>query len=197
MSFLGLSDKTVKNVLTLLAILLVVFVIYKLYQSYSKEHFDMEEETEEDVDVEEGFEDQEMPMYEESMPAELMPEESMPMSEQSMEMMQAQNPVARDMQNAAAMNMGRDQLTANDLLPQDKSSVWASVNPEGDGSLGNKNFLQAGFHIGINTVGQTLRNANLQLRSEPPNPQVQVSPWLQSTIEPDVSRRPMEIGGCM
>jgi hypothetical protein len=45
-------------------------------------------------------------------------------------------------------------------------------------------------------VGQTLRNANLQIRSEPPNPQVAVSPWLNSTIEPDINRRPFEIGGC-
>ena len=43
---------------------------------------------------------------------------------------------------------------------------------------------------------QVLRNANLQLRSEPPNPQVKVSPWLQTTIETDTNRRPLEIGGC-
>ena len=48
----------------------------------------------------------------------------------------------------------------------------------------------------VNTVGQTLRNANRQLRSEPPNPQVKVSPWLQTTIEADTNRRPLEIGGC-
>ena len=57
-----------------------------------------------------------------------------------------------------------------------------------------KNFLDASLHVGIDTVGQSLRNANRQLRSEPPNPQVQVSPWLQSTIGPDVQRRPLEIG---
>jgi Na+-transporting methylmalonyl-CoA/oxaloacetate decarboxylase gamma subunit len=90
----------------------------------------------------------------------------------------------------------KDQLSAEDLLPQDQSSLWASVNPSGQGSLKDRNFLQSAYHIGINTVGQTLRNANLQLRSEPPNPQVKVSPWLQSTIEPDVSRKPFEIGAC-
>jgi hypothetical protein len=90
----------------------------------------------------------------------------------------------------------KDQLSAEDLLPQDNSSLWASVNPSGQGSLKDRNFLQSAYHIGINTVGQTLRNANLQLRSEPPNPQVKVSPWLQSTIEPDVSRKPFEIGAC-
>lgn len=90
----------------------------------------------------------------------------------------------------------KEQLTAQELLPQDNSSLWAQVNPSGVGSLKDRSFLQAGYNIGINTVGQTLRNANLQLRSEPPCPQISVSPWLASTIEPDVSRKPFEIGGC-
>lgn len=90
----------------------------------------------------------------------------------------------------------KDQLTPSELLPGDPNSKWAQVNPSGQGDLKDRNFLNAGYHIGVNTVGQTLRNANLQLRSEPPNPQVKVSPWLQTTIEPDTNRRPMEIGGC-
>jgi len=90
----------------------------------------------------------------------------------------------------------KDQLTAQELLPSDNNSLWAQVNPEGAGSLKDKNFIQSGYHIGINTVGQTLRNANLQLRSEPPCPQVVVSPFLQSTITPDTSRRVFEVGNC-
>ena len=88
----------------------------------------------------------------------------------------------------------KDTLTPKDLLPQDSNSTWAQTVPSGQGSLGDQNFLNAGFHVGINTVGQSLRNANLQLRSEPANPQVKVSPWLQTTIEPDTNRRAMEIG---
>jgi len=90
----------------------------------------------------------------------------------------------------------KDTLTSEDLLPKDKYSKWAEVNPEGQGELKDRNFVEAGWHFGINTVGQSLRNANLQLRSEPANPQVKVSPWSQSTIGPDVNRRPLEIGGC-
>lgn len=90
----------------------------------------------------------------------------------------------------------KDILSSADLLPRDADSAWAQVAPSGQGSLQDKNFLSAGFHVGINTVGQTLRNANYQLRSEPPNPQVKVSPWNQTTIDPDTNRRPMEIGGC-
>jgi hypothetical protein len=65
----------------------------------------------------------------------------------------------------------------------------------GKGELANINLLKAGYHVGINTVGQSLRNANLQVRSEPPNPQLDVGPWHKSTIEPDYTRRALEIGG--
>jgi hypothetical protein len=88
----------------------------------------------------------------------------------------------------------RDQLTPVQLLPADQDSIYAQQNPMGVGSLKGKNFLSAGALIGVNTVGQTLRNANLQLRSEPPNPQVSVSIFNQSTIQSDVNRRPLEVG---
>ena len=87
----------------------------------------------------------------------------------------------------------RDQLTPSELLPKDPNSVWAQQNPMGTGSLKGKNFLSAGALIGVNTVGQSLRNANYQLRSEPPNPQVPISVFNQTTIEPDVNRRTLEI----
>jgi hypothetical protein len=81
-----------------------------------------------------------------------------------------------------------------ELLPKDKNNQWAQLNPSGKGELANVNLLKAGYHIGIDTIGQTLRNANLQIRSEPPNPQLYVGPWNTSTIEPDFMRVPLEIG---
>ena len=81
-----------------------------------------------------------------------------------------------------------------ELLPKDTNSQWAQLNPSGKGDLANINLLKAGYHIGIDTVGQTLRNSNLQIRSEPPNPQLNVGPWNQSTIEPDFMRPPLELG---
>jgi hypothetical protein len=91
----------------------------------------------------------------------------------------------------------RDKLTVEDLLPKDAAnSTWAQVNPAGQGDVADQNFLNAGFHVGINTVGQSMRNANLTLRSDPPNPKMKVSPWNQSTIEYDASRRHFEVGEC-
>jgi len=81
-----------------------------------------------------------------------------------------------------------------ELLPKDTNSQWAELNPSGKGELANVNLLKAGYHVGIDTVGQSLRNANLQIRSEPPNPQLNVGPWQNSTIEPDFQRVPFEIG---
>lgn len=82
----------------------------------------------------------------------------------------------------------------DELLPKDTNSQWAQLNPSGKGELANVNLLKAGYHIGIDTVGQSLRNANLQLRSEPPNPQLNVGPFNNSTITPDIFRVPLELG---
>jgi len=88
-------------------------------------------------------------------------------------------------------------LKPDDLLPAQESKAIQEFNiaqPIGEGILADVNLLDAGSHIGINTIGQSLRNANVQLRSEPPNPQVNVSPWMNTTIGPDLPRRPLEIG---
>ena len=80
----------------------------------------------------------------------------------------------------------------SELLPKDNNSEFSKLNPTSSDL--NINLLTAGEHQGINTVGTSLRNANLQLRSEPANPQQNVGPWNNTTIQPDMDRRPLEIG---
>jgi hypothetical protein len=82
----------------------------------------------------------------------------------------------------------------SDLLPSDKNSSWAALNPA-SGDLQNINLLNPTQIVGINTQGSSLRNANLQLRSEPPNPRMNTNcPWNQTTIESDQIRKQLEIG---
>ena len=83
-------------------------------------------------------------------------------------------------------------IKPEELLPKDADNQWSTSNPETPGKLCDKNFLDAGHWIGVDTVGQSLRNANQQLRSEPPAPTTKVSPWMMSTIGPDLHRRPLE-----
>ncbi len=84
----------------------------------------------------------------------------------------------------------------NELLPADQNSQWAALNPVNmsQGNIIAGDMLQAGYHIGLDTIGQTLKNANLQLRSDPIIPKQNVGPWNQSTFEPDYGRVPLEIG---
>ncbi len=101
---------------------------------------------------------------------------------------------AADFASAAAPAgcYAREQINPAELLPKE-SGVWAEQNPSGPGSLKGKNFLSAGALIGINTIGQSLKNASWDLRSEPANPQVPVSIFNNSTYQPDLMRRPLEI----
>ena len=84
----------------------------------------------------------------------------------------------------------------SDLLPVDQNSQWSALNPSAmtQGNVLMPDLLQAGYHIGLDTIGQTLRNANLQLRSDPIIPKSDVGPWNNSTMEPDLARVPLEIG---
>jgi hypothetical protein len=77
-------------------------------------------------------------------------------------------------------------LNPNELLPADSKDM-----------KGN-NFLTATLSkseqiIGVPTQTQRSRK-NYDLRSAPPNPQVEVSPWNMSTLEPDKGRLTFEIG---
>ena len=55
-------------------------------------------------------------------------------------------------------------------------------------------LLNAVSRIGLDTIGQTMKNANLQLRSDPTIAKQNVGPWNNSTYEPDLARVPLELG---
>jgi hypothetical protein len=117
-----------------------------------------------------------------------------PAMEQGNEIFSSVNGIATPSQGVATSCGSGNIQNPSDLLPKDTNSEWSQLNPSGKGELANINLLKAGYHIGIDTIGQTLRNANLQIRSEPANPQLYVGPWNLSTIEPDFMRPPLEIG---
>lgn len=80
---------------------------------------------------------------------------------------------------------------ASSLLPtppvsQDNSCDINKLNP-----LANQVFLSAAGQIGYASSGP-LRNQSYDLRSVPPNPMQNVGPFMNSTIAPDLLRRPLE-----
>jgi hypothetical protein len=90
----------------------------------------------------------------------------------------------------------QDRTTPQDLLPPKaaETSAWAQVAPSNEGDVSGQSFLTAGFHMGKDTIGQSRKNPNLSFRSEPPIQKINVSPWMNSSIEPDTYRRGFEIG---
>jgi hypothetical protein len=168
-----------QGILILLALVILIFLVYDYFKKTSN--------------TEEPFED-----YEELTQTENDDESSEPVPVVTKtESKPKPVEVVAKKDNFPKDCFPKDKLTPEDLLPKDSAnSEWAQVNPAGQGDVQNQNFLTAGYHVGINSVGSTLRNANMQIRSEMPNPQVKVSPWMQSTIEPDFNRKALEINGC-
>lgn len=106
----------------------------------------------------------------------------------SINIVNSENENISKQQNIVDNNSGILPSTCNTL-----SSAELLPTQNDEFAINNINFINEGdFRVGHQT--QTLRNANLNLRAEPPNPQVKVSPWLQTTIEPDLNRRPLEWG---
>ena len=76
---------------------------------------------------------------------------------------------------------------AKDFLPKEINSEWfdtdfsqAKYNVNDDKLINTERYV-----IGINTVGQSLKNATYDIRGTVPNPKFTVSPWNNSTYEPD------------
>jgi hypothetical protein len=91
---------------------------------------------------------------------------------------------------------GPTALTTKDLLPAYSDATdFAKQNPVSK-LLAENNYLQSGFHMGINSVIQSNKIPYLDLRSCPPIPKQTVGPWGQSSFEQPAGfgRRMLEIG---
>ena len=94
--------------------------------------------------------------------------------------------------NAAPAAFGSGRMNvATDLLPKPtyEAQNFSEFAPK---SLLGQNFLDAKKYIGVDTQGSSLRNASRDLRSTPVIPRRNVGPWMQSTIESDLLRKPLE-----
>ena len=105
-------------------------------------------------------------------------------------------PMTKEVPATAGASGYQLQPVANpkELLPKDQNSQWAALNPVNNSEPITPDLLQAGNLIGLDTIGQTLKNANLQLRSDPVIEKQNVGPWNNSTYEADLARVPLELG---
>ena len=87
-------------------------------------------------------------------------------------------------------------INPSDLLPSPNSGKngWDVLEGVGTTDGANPDLLEAGHHTGIDTVGQSLRNANLQLRSDPKITLTDTGPWNQTTIDATNVQVPFNLG---
>jgi hypothetical protein len=182
-----------KNVAILLSVVVIVVVGFFGYRLLNEEDVEFEEEAVVNALNEAPMNNVEMNV---NLPEE-MPENiehfANPEEEEEEVVEEAVNKVVASVNaNSNGKNVANNNtLNSQNLLPEG-DTLFSNVNPSNNGGVINASLLNAGHHIGVNTQGCSLRNANRGLRSEPPNPQTQVSPWLQTTICPDLYRKPLE-----
>lgn len=110
--------------------------------------------------------------------------------------------IETDSPAASAVNVSKegsnarvDTVQPSELLPADVNSKWASENNLSTLSgMRMPDLLTPQFMAGENTVGQSRKNPNLQLRADPPIPRVENVLWNQPIIEPDTVRVNLDIG---
>jgi hypothetical protein len=86
-----------------------------------------------------------------------------------------------------------DKYNSKDFLPKQVNDEWfetdfslAKYQLNDDKLINTEKYI-----IGINTVGESLKNASYDIRGTIPNPKFIVSPWNNSTYEPDFNLKPL------
>ena len=82
---------------------------------------------------------------------------------------------------------------ATSLLPKPEIPGQASWDVNAPTNiLANQNFLSATQQVGVDTVLSSLRNSSYDIRNNIVNPINVVSPWMNTSITPDLERRPID-----
>jgi len=80
-----------------------------------------------------------------------------------------------------------DIFNAKELLPREENKEWFETHD--NVKVKNRHLINVYRPIGVNTVASSLRNGSRDIRGDETNPRFVVSPWNQSSIDPDTNNR--------
>ena len=81
-----------------------------------------------------------------------------------------------------------DLFDVDQMLPKEIEEDWFDIEPlQSTKKIRGTHLIHPKYHMGNNTVGSSLKNGTHDIRGDIPNPKVYVSPWNNSTIEPDTN----------
>ena len=86
-----------------------------------------------------------------------------------------------------------EKYNVKDYLPKDVNKDWFNTDfSQAQHNIDDNNLINPDrFIIGINTVGQSLKSPSWDIRGSPPCPKYAISPWNNSTFEPDYNIKPL------
>lgn len=106
---------------------------------------------------------------------------------------QAVNLGSERAQSISACAQNAPTFIATSLLPKPAipgQQAWNVTAP--NNILANQNFLSAVQQIGVDTTLSSRRHQSYDIRNTIPNPINVISPWNNTTIMPDLERRPLD-----
>lgn len=105
---------------------------------------------------------------------------------------QAVNLGSERAQSISACAQNAPTFVSSSLLPKPAIPGEQSWDVDAPNNiLANQNFLSAIQQMGVDTVMGSTRNQSYDIRSAPPNPINVVSPWNNTSILPDLEKRPL------
>lgn len=79
-----------------------------------------------------------------------------------------------------------DQFDIDQMLPRESNEDWFDAEPlMTTQRIGGRTLIDPAKHIGINTVNTSNKNISYDIRGTPPVPKLMISPFNNSTIEPE------------
>jgi hypothetical protein len=91
--------------------------------------------------------------------------------------------------NQLSNSLSQKDFSANDFLPQEINSDWFNTDiTKAQSEIDQSTLIDvAKFCQGVDTIGQSLKNPSYDIRGNIPNPKITVSPFLNSSYDPDTN----------
>ncbi len=112
------------------------------------------------------------------------------------EVLNNESVISSNINQQQAINLNNKDLknyNVKDFLPVEENKKWFDTDfSQAKHNIKDDKLINVDrYVIGINTVGQSLKNASYDIRGTVANPKTTVSPWNNSTIEPDYNLKPL------
>ena len=101
------------------------------------------------------------------------------------------NKLVKDYSDKLAENLAQKDFNVKDFLPQEINEDWFNTDlSKAQNEMDAGTLIDiARFCQGVDTIGQSLKNPSYDIRGNIPNPKITVSPFLNSSYEPDTNLR--------